>query len=173
MGKQSKTPLRLGAGAAYVIDRLMEVAHVSGEIRSSCFHCITHHSIAIMRIISSSCSRSYLLRVIPVCHFSLSPPRSASEVPRDPFADPTVQSFYEKIRNHQGAVDAMMDMRKIMEEKGLCVLVRSDITLMQDTGYDVTKPPSTMQMMKMGLDGDLRKGVQKVGLALQLTWSVY
>jgi len=67
----------------------------------------------------------------------------------------------------------MMDMRKIMEEKGLCVLVRSDITLMQDTGYDVTKPPSTMQMMKMGLDGDLRKGVQKVGLALQLTWSVY
>jgi len=33
-----------------------------------------------------------------------------------------------------------------------------------DTGYDVTKPPSTMQMMKMGLDGDLRRGATKVSL---------
>lgn len=48
----------------------------------------------------------------------LTPSRLASEVPKDPLADPSVQAFYEKIRNHQGAIDAMMDMRKIMESKG-------------------------------------------------------
>jgi hypothetical protein len=44
--------------------------------------------------------------------------RRASEVPEDPMADPKFQDFYEKIRNHQGAVDAMMRVGELMKEKG-------------------------------------------------------
>lgn len=46
------------------------------------------------------------------------PARLASEVPQDPLADPKIQAFYEKLRNHQGAVDAMMAVAKLMESKG-------------------------------------------------------
>lgn len=62
------------------------------------------------------------LRPVPVAlsraslHTSL--PRRASEAPEDPLADPKFQHFYEKIRNHQGAVDAMMKVGEIMKEKG-------------------------------------------------------
>lgn len=33
-------------------------------------------------------------------------------------ADPEIQGFYEKLRNHQGAVDAMMAVGKLMQDKG-------------------------------------------------------
>jgi hypothetical protein len=33
-------------------------------------------------------------------------------------ADPKFQDFYEKIRGHQGAVDAMMKVGEIMKSKG-------------------------------------------------------
>jgi hypothetical protein len=39
-------------------------------------------------------------------------------VPKDPTADPEIQGFYEKLRNHQGAVDAMMKMAQLMKDKG-------------------------------------------------------
>jgi hypothetical protein len=42
----------------------------------------------------------------------------ASEVPKDPMADPEIQGFYEKLRNHQGAVDAMLAVGKLMQDKG-------------------------------------------------------
>lgn len=96
-------------------------------------------------------------------HFT--PPRLATEVPKDPLADPSVQAFYEKVRNHQGAIDAMMAMRKVMEEKGLsdtCWRCKSSF-LTENIGYDVTKPPSTMQMAKMSFDKELRNSASKVG----------
>ena len=59
------------------------------------------------------------LRPIVSCrHLHYTVLRRATEVPRDPLANPAVEAFYEKIRNHQGAVDAMLDMRKIMQSKG-------------------------------------------------------
>jgi hypothetical protein len=36
-------------------------------------------------------------------------------------ADPKFQNFYEKIRNHQGAVDAMMRVGEVMKSKGLSI----------------------------------------------------
>ena len=45
-------------------------------------------------------------------------PRLASEVPRDPLADPQVQAIFEKIRSHQGALDAMMEIANVMQRKG-------------------------------------------------------
>jgi hypothetical protein len=33
-------------------------------------------------------------------------------------ADPEIQGFYEKLRNHQGAVDAMLAVGKLMQDKG-------------------------------------------------------
>lgn len=36
-------------------------------------------------------------------------------------ADPKFQQFYEKIRNHQGAVDAMMKVGEVMKSKGGCL----------------------------------------------------
>jgi hypothetical protein len=46
------------------------------------------------------------------------PPAQASEVPKDPMMDPEIQGFYEKLRNHQGAVDAMLAVGKLMQDKG-------------------------------------------------------
>jgi hypothetical protein len=45
-------------------------------------------------------------------------PSLASEVPKDPTADPELQSFYDKIVKHQGAVDAMLEIQKLMQAKG-------------------------------------------------------
>jgi len=42
----------------------------------------------------------------------------ATQAPEDPMADPKFQNFYEKIRNHQGAVDAMMKVGEVMKSKG-------------------------------------------------------
>lgn len=39
-------------------------------------------------------------------------------MPKDPMADPQIQQFYEKLRNHQGAVDAMMKLAELMKSKG-------------------------------------------------------
>lgn len=49
-----------------------------------------------------------------------STPRLASEVPSDPLQDPEFRSFFEKVRAHQPALDAMMKIGKIMQEKGTC-----------------------------------------------------
>lgn len=46
--------------------------------------------------------------------------RLASEVPSDPLQDPEFRSFFEKVRAHQPALDAMMKIGKIMQEKGQC-----------------------------------------------------
>jgi hypothetical protein len=50
-------------------------------------------------------------------------------VPKDPIADPEIQGFYEKLRNHQGAVDAMMKMAELMKEKGELVTERAQCAL--------------------------------------------
>ncbi|KAI9632534.1 uncharacterized protein MKK02DRAFT_40838 [Dioszegia hungarica] len=74
------------------------------------------------------------------------PARLASEVPQDPLADPKIQAFYEKLRNHQGAVDAMMAVAKLMESKG----------------YATDRPPSMMEMAKLSMDKDMRAAGQKL-----------
>ena len=61
--------------------------------------------------------------------FSSTQYRRASEVPKDPIADPEIQGFYEKLRNHQGAVDAMMKMAELMKEKGELVTERAQRAL--------------------------------------------
>jgi hypothetical protein len=34
-------------------------------------------------------------------------------------ADPKFQSFFDKIKNHQGAVDAMLKVGEVMKNKGM------------------------------------------------------
>ncbi|KAK8861529.1 hypothetical protein IAR55_002351 [Kwoniella newhampshirensis] len=81
-----------------------------------------------------------------------STPRSlASEAPQDPFADPAFKGFSDKIKQHQGAVDAMLSLGKIMEQKG----------------FDTTKQPSMTQMAKMAMDKDLREAAQTLFSELQ------
>ncbi|GFZ42640.1 hypothetical protein JCM24511_00357 [Saitozyma sp. JCM 24511] len=72
-------------------------------------------------------------------------PSLASEVPKDPTADPELQSFYDKIVKHQGAVDAMLEIQKLMQEKGI----------------DTSKPISRFQVLKLGMDEDMRTAGMK------------
>jgi len=44
--------------------------------------------------------------------------RASEAAPQDPMADPKFQSFFDKIKNHQGAVDAMLKVGEVMKNKG-------------------------------------------------------
>jgi hypothetical protein len=44
--------------------------------------------------------------------------RASEASPEDPMADPKFQSFFDKIKNHQGAVDAMLKVGEVMKTKG-------------------------------------------------------
>jgi hypothetical protein len=44
--------------------------------------------------------------------------RAREASPEDPMADPKFQSFFDKIKNHQGAVDAMLKVGEVMKTKG-------------------------------------------------------
>lgn len=104
-------------------------------------------------------------------------PRLASEAPTDPLADPKFQNFYEKIRNHQGAVDAMMKVGEVMKSKGasLSSLRPNTKSFTQlrgagrsikeadlGVGLDTSKPPSKMEMVKLSFDKDLRDAATNV-----------
>ena len=48
--------------------------------------------------------------------------RASEAAPQDPMADPKFQSFFDKIKNHQGAVDAMLKVGEVMKNKGMSIL---------------------------------------------------
>jgi len=50
--------------------------------------------------------------------------RASEAAPQDPMADPKFQSFFDKIKNHQGAVDAMLKVGEVMKNKGMSLLQR-------------------------------------------------
>jgi len=58
-----------------------------------------------------SISRARALSTSPVW-------RASEAAPQDPMADPKFQSFFDKIKNHQGAVDAMLKVGEVMKNKG-------------------------------------------------------
>lgn len=102
------------------------------------------------------------------------PPSLASEVPKDPTADPELQSFYDKIVKHQGAVDAMLEIQKLMQEKGESHVAscrfyseaargQGDLMLNSWIGIDTSKPISRFQVLKLGMDEDMRTAGMKVG----------
>jgi hypothetical protein len=75
-------------------------------------------------------------------------------------ADPGFQTFFEKVRNHQGAVNAMMRVGQVMKEKGEWNPRKGDEA--DQPGVDTTQPPSKMQMMKLAFDKDLREAATDV-----------
>ncbi|OCF34726.1 hypothetical protein I317_03801 [Kwoniella heveanensis CBS 569] len=87
-----------------------------------------------------------------------STPRSlASETPKDPFADPAFKAFQEKVKNHQGAIDAITTLGEIMKTKAGFI----------KSGFDTTTQPSMTQMAKMAMDKDLRAAAQNLMAELQ------
>ena len=88
--------------------------------------------------------------------------RSASEVPRNPLEDPMITNLFEKLRNHQGAIDAMLNLRNLMDQKGkLCPNIFRKYAV-DYVGLNTTTPPTTLQIMKMAADSELRNRVVKV-----------
>jgi len=68
---------------------------------------------------SAVAPRAALLSISRVRTLSTSSVWRASEAaPQDPMADPKFQSFFDKIKNHQGAVDAMLKVGEVMKNKG-------------------------------------------------------
>jgi hypothetical protein len=72
---------------------------------------------------SAVAPRAALPVISRVRTLSTSPVWRASEAaPQDPMADPKFQSFFDKIKNHQGAVDAMLKVGEVMKNKGMSLL---------------------------------------------------
>ncbi|WWC68692.1 uncharacterized protein I206_102626 [Kwoniella pini CBS 10737] len=108
-----------------------------------------------MRAARSFCSiisRSSLARPATARRLSQTSYRAlASEAPKDPLADPAFKAFQEKVKNHEGAINAIMALGEVMKQKG----------------FDTTKQPSMTQMAKMAMDSDLRTAAQTLMSELQ------
>ncbi|WVW80081.1 hypothetical protein I302_102054 [Kwoniella bestiolae CBS 10118] len=106
-----------------------------------------------VRSLASTTLQSTLTRPAPAARrFLISSPRVlASETPKDPFADPAFKAFQDKVKNHEGAIKAIMDLGEVMKQKG----------------FDTTKQPSMTQMAKMAMDSDLRAAAQTLMAELQ------
>lgn len=91
---------------------------------TDCQSSIINHQAMSFRITSTlRTARLSSMRQVaagPAARSSIHTTRSlrATQAPEDPMADPKFQNFYEKIRNHQGAVDAMMKVGEVMKSKG-------------------------------------------------------
>ncbi|TYJ58744.1 hypothetical protein B9479_000580 [Cryptococcus floricola] len=77
----------------------------------------------------------------------------ASEIPTSPFEDPIFKAFADRVKQHQGAVDAM---KSVMNEL---------MTL--DAGFDKHKKPTIMQMMQMASDTELKAAASTLMTELQ------
>ncbi|KAL7420019.1 hypothetical protein Q5752_004983 [Cryptotrichosporon argae] len=80
----------------------------------------------------------------PARALSTSPVRRASEAPppsRGPAPDPEVADFLDKVGKHAGAREAVLRIKAVMDSKGI----------------DFSKPPSAMQMIKLGMDKEVRE----------------
>ncbi|EKD03488.1 hypothetical protein A1Q2_02206 [Trichosporon asahii var. asahii CBS 8904] len=64
----------------------------------------------------------------------------------DPFNDPQIIEMRAKIQNHEGTKAAIQKLGELMQAKGV----------------DISKPPSAMQMMKLGMDPEIREAGQNM-----------
>ncbi|WWC60238.1 uncharacterized protein I303_102804 [Kwoniella dejecticola CBS 10117] len=104
------------------------------------------------RSLTSSIARSSQSRPIVARRFLQSSSRAlASEAPKDPFQDPAFKAFQEKVKNHEGAINAITTLGEVMKQKG----------------FDTSKQPSMTQMAKMAMDSDLRNAAQTLMSELQ------
>jgi hypothetical protein len=90
-------------------------------IYNSYSHIMSFRIASTFRLARSAVSqRAALPTISRVRTLSTSPVWRASEAaPQDPMADPKFQSFFDKIKNHQGAVDAMLKVGEVMKNKGM------------------------------------------------------
>ncbi|WVQ73710.1 hypothetical protein IAR50_003290 [Cryptococcus sp. DSM 104548] len=101
--------------------------------------------------------RSFFLQTLPrniprTARYIHSTPRLlASEIPTSPFEDPIFKAFADRVKQHQGAVDAM----------------KSVMTVMQAKGFDKNKKPTVMQMMQMASDSELKAAASTLMTELQ------
>ncbi|AAW45150.1 hypothetical protein CNBL2930 [Cryptococcus deneoformans B-3501A] len=75
----------------------------------------------------------------------------ASEIPPNPFEDPIFKAFADRVKQHQGAVDAMKGLMNVMQQKG----------------FDKNKKPTMMQMIEMASDKDLKAAASVLMSELQ------
>ncbi|ODO06381.1 hypothetical protein L198_01613 [Cryptococcus wingfieldii CBS 7118] len=75
----------------------------------------------------------------------------ASEIPTSPFEDPIFKAFADRVKQHQGAVDAMKSVMNVMQAKG----------------FDKNKKPTIMQMMQMASDTELKAAASTLMTELQ------
>ncbi|KAE8540835.1 hypothetical protein D1P53_003199 [Cryptococcus gattii VGV] len=94
---------------------------------------LSRSSVSFTRFLHSSC------RVL------------ASEVPPNPFEDPIFKAFADRVKQHQGAVDAMKGLMSVMQQKG----------------FDKNKKPTMMQMIEMASDKDLKAAASVLMSELQ------
>ncbi|WVO13328.1 hypothetical protein L204_100942 [Cryptococcus depauperatus] len=91
-----------------------------------------YYSTRIARLSRRPLSQSRLF------HYSC--PIRASEAPTNPFEDPVFKAFADRVKQHQGAIDAMKGLMEVMQRKG----------------WHERKNPSFMQMMEMASDKELK-----------------
>ncbi|WVQ94748.1 hypothetical protein IAU59_001829 [Kwoniella sp. CBS 9459] len=106
---------------------------------------------SIVPALRASCLRPVSLRSAGIRSLHSTPRSLASETPKDPFADPAFKAFQEKVKNHQGAIEAITALGELMKTKG----------------FDTTTQPSMTQMAKMAMDKDLRSAAQNLMTELQ------
>ncbi|KAL1410367.1 hypothetical protein Q8F55_004375 [Vanrija albida] len=99
------------------------------------------------RLLRSSALRQ-ARAVRPARAFTASALARASEQPNppNPMMDPRIQDFARKVHEHEGARAAMTRLGELMKEKGI----------------DLSQPPSTMTMLKLGMDKEVREAGQKL-----------
>ncbi|WWC87819.1 uncharacterized protein L201_002711 [Kwoniella dendrophila CBS 6074] len=106
-----------------------------------------------VRSLTCSTLRATSARPLPAARrfLSTTPRILASETPKNPLEDPAFKAFQDKVKNHEGAINAIMALGEVMKQKG----------------FDTTKQPSMTQMAKMAMDSDLRAAAQTLMTELQ------
>ncbi|KIR25034.1 hypothetical protein I307_06311 [Cryptococcus deuterogattii 99/473] len=63
----------------------------------------------------------------------------ASEVPPNPFEDPIFKAFADRVKQHQGAVDAMKGLMSVMQQKDLKAAASVLMSELQKAGVNQTE----------------------------------
>lgn len=70
---------------------------------------------------------------------------------------------FEKVAKHEGAKSALKEIAGLMQKKGRCCwLAHSRVA--DQVGIDMTQKPSTMQLLKLGTDPELKNAALKVDI---------
>ncbi|KAE9410258.1 hypothetical protein BT96DRAFT_969352 [Gymnopus androsaceus JB14] len=96
--------------------------------------------------------------ILPNRGFSSSSPRPASEAP----IPPSSPELHARLQNTTLA-------KKLQQSPEALQAIRDFIDVLQREGLDVSsgKPPSAMQLMRLGLKKDVRDGMARVTTAMQ------